>query len=149
MPKKSAEINIVRKTVKELSPPSNADLDRLRNAMKGDIDTSEVSETRSFNRLQRDATGSLPRRSMIRDAIENQRKQYKLTVYALWKKARVIHPSLSQAAVGEFLKGKRELALPSAEALIIAVNLTIAQKEPSKCSQIRTTRKSTAKKLVR
>ena len=149
MPKKSVGTKTVRKSVKELARPSGADLDRLRNAMKGDVDTSEVSETRRFNRLQRDATGALPRRSMIRDAIEDQRKQHKLTVYALWKKAKVIRPSLSQAAVGEFLKGKRELELPSAEALIMAVNLTITRKVSHKRSSANKAKKSTARKLVR
>jgi hypothetical protein len=149
MPKKSVQNNNVRKRAKDLSPPSSADLDRLRNAMKGTIDTSEISESRSFNRLKRDANGSLPRRSLIRDAIESQRKQHNLTVYALWKKAREIHPSLSQAAVGEFLKGKRELELPSAEALIIAVNLTIVRKESCKRSATRKASKSSVKKLAR
>jgi hypothetical protein len=149
MPKKLVGTKTVRKTAKELARPAGADLDRLRKAMKGDVDTSEVSEARSFNRLQRDTTGSLPRRSMIRDAIENQRKEHKLTVYALWKKAKVIRPSLSQAAVGEFLKGKRELELPSAEALIMAVNLTISRKGLQKRSQAGKTKKSTARKLAR
>jgi hypothetical protein len=123
MPKKSAENDIIRKAAKDISPPSGADLDRLRNAMKGKIDTTEISETRSFNRLERDATGALPRRSMIRDAIETQRKRHHLTVYRLWRKATEFHPSLSQAAVHEFLKGQRQLELPSAEALIAAVGL--------------------------
>jgi len=106
--------------------PARADLDRLREAMQGTIDTSDISERASFKPLQRDPNGVLPRRrSMFREAIEQRRKQLHLTPYRLWKMALPFHPSLSQAAVHEFLKGHRELELPSAEALLAAVNLRI------------------------
>jgi hypothetical protein len=127
MSKKLAIRKTVRKAAKDISPPSDADLARLRNAAKGKIDTSDIPENRTFNRLQRDETGALPRRSMIRDAIEAQRKRQRLTVYRLWKKASVHRPSLSQAAVHEFLKGQRQLELPSAEALLSAVDLVFVQ----------------------
>jgi hypothetical protein len=138
MPKRSAENRIVRKGAKNVSPPSAAEIARIRAVTDRSIDTSEISERRTFRPLKRDLKGALPRRtSMIRDAIEKQRRQLHLTVYSLWKKARAYHPLLSQSAVHEFLKGQRELELPSAEALLTAVELRIVmvkenpKKEPS------------------
>jgi hypothetical protein len=52
------------------------------------------------------------------------RRQH-LSVYRLWQLARTHYPSLSQAAVHEFLKGQRHLELPSIEALLAAVNLRV------------------------
>ena len=50
-----------------------------------------------------------------------------LTAYRLWKIARAHYPPLSQAAVHEFLKGRRQLELPSAEALLVAVDLRVVR----------------------
>jgi len=127
MQKKSVQSKVVRTMSKDVSAPSKADLARLREAMRGQIDTCEIAEKRSFSRLQRGPEGELPRPSMIRDAIEGQRRRRNITVYALWQKARVFHPSLSQAAVHEFLKGQRQLELPSAEALLAAADLKVVR----------------------
>jgi hypothetical protein len=94
--------------------------------MAGDIDASEIPERRKFQRLQRDANGRLPpRKSMIREAVEREMQHLDLTVYRLWQRARAHYPPLSQAAVHEFLKGTRQLELPSVEALLAAVNLRV------------------------
>lgn len=50
----------VRKSAKEVPRPSSADLDRLRAAMEGYVDTSEIPERRKFQRLKRDTSGRLP-----------------------------------------------------------------------------------------
>jgi tRNA C32,U32 (ribose-2'-O)-methylase TrmJ len=55
MSKKSSATKIVRKSAEEIPPASRADLDRLRAAMQGSIDTAEIPERRKFQRLQRDA----------------------------------------------------------------------------------------------
>jgi hypothetical protein len=126
MSKKSAHgSKTVRKSATEILRASPADLERLRNAMQGPIDTGEIPERRKFERLQRDASGQLTRRSMIRDAIAQQMRQLHLTAYRLWRLAKVHHPSLSQSAVHEFLKGKRQLELPSIEALLAAAQLRL------------------------
>jgi len=126
MSKKSVASKIVRKSAAELQPASSADLDRLRAAMEGNIDTGEIPERRQFHRLKRDANGALPaRKSMIRDAVEQRMRQLHLTAYRLWQLARVHYPALSQSAVHEFLKGQRQLELPSAEALLAAVDLEV------------------------
>jgi hypothetical protein len=55
-----------------------------------------------------------------------------LTAYRLWRIARTYAPSLSQSAVHEFLKGQRQLELPSVEALLAAVNLRLVRKKTRK-----------------
>lgn len=130
MSKKSTQDDVVRTSAKTLVRRAKADLDRLRDAMKGNVDTSDISESASFKPLRRDPHGVLPRRrSMIREAIEQRRKQLHLTPYRLWKMALPFHSSLSQAAVHEFLKGQRQLELPSAEALLAAVKLCVVSFE--------------------
>jgi len=59
MPKKSVSGKIVRKSAQDIPPASPADLERLRAAMGGKIDTSEIPERRKFQPLRRDADGRL------------------------------------------------------------------------------------------
>lgn len=132
MSKKSAATNVTRKSAARIPPASKADLARLRAAMAGNIDTSEIPERRTFQRLQRDANGNLPApRSMIRDAVEREMHRLNITVYRLWQMARIHYPPLSQSAVHEFLKGRRRIELPSAEALLCAVHLGLVSKNPA------------------
>ena len=129
MSKKSAISKVVRKSAREIPSATRADLDRLRAATKGHIDTSEIPERRKFHRLQRDAAGNLPRRkSVIREAVQQEMQERKLTPYRLWQLARAYYPLLSQAAVHEFLKGQRQLELPSVEALLAAVELRVVRR---------------------
>jgi hypothetical protein len=126
MSKKSVGNKITRKSKSEIPPASKSDLDRLRAAMKGDIDTSEIPERRNFQRIKRDASGNLPpRKSVIRDAVALEMKHLPITVYRLWQLARAHYPPLSQSAVHEFLNGQRQLELPSVEALLAAVDLRV------------------------
>jgi len=98
--------------------------------MMGDIDTSDIPEKRKIERLHRDATGKLPSsKSMIREAVARQMQRRHLTVYRLWRLARVHYPSLSQSAVHEFIKGQRQLELPSIEALLAAVDLRVVARK--------------------
>lgn len=129
MPKKSAADRTVRKRADELPAASHADLARLRGAMRGPIDTGEISERRHFERLKRDTNGRLPpRKSIIREAVQREMRRLHLTAYRLWKMARAHYPALSQSAVHEFLKGQRQLELPSAEALLAAVQVRLVSK---------------------
>ena len=128
MSKKSADSKVTRKSAAEIPRASKADLDRLHAAMQGDIDTSEIPERRKFQRLKRETNGELPRKSMLREAVAREMQHLNLTVYRLWRLARVHYPPLSQSAVHEFLKGQRQLELPSVEALLTAVNLCVVPK---------------------
>ncbi len=128
MPKKSVATRTVRKSAAAIPSASSADLDCLRAAMRRTVDTSDIPERRKSVRLQRDASGALPRRkSIIREAVERERRHRRLTVYRLWQLARAHYPPLSQAAVHEFLKGQRQLELPSVEALLAAVELRVVR----------------------
>jgi hypothetical protein len=130
MAKKSATNRVTRKSAAEIPRPSKPDLDRLRAAMQSDIDTSEIPERQKFQRLHRDANGKLPaRKSVMRDAVEREMRRLDLTVYRLWKRACAHYPPRSQAAVHEFLKGTRQLELPSVEALLAAVDLRVVRKK--------------------
>ena len=119
----------VRQSAAQIPSASAADLKRLRSAMAGKIDTSEIPERRPpFQRLKRDARGRLPaRKSVVREAVKREMERQHLTTYALWKAARTHCATLSQSAVHEFLKGKRELELPYAEALMAALHLRVAR----------------------
>lgn len=126
MSKKSGSGKVIRKSASEIPPATKADLDRLRAAMQGPIDTSEISERRQFQRLYRDASGRLPpRKSLIREAIAQQMEAQRLTAYRLWRLAKVHYSPLSQSAVHEFLRGQRQLELPSIEALLAALDLRL------------------------
>lgn len=128
MSKKLASRKIVRKSAADIAHASKADLERLHAAMKTPIDTSEIPERRVFKRIRRDEHGKLPsQRSMIRDAVAREMRAREITVYRLWQLAKTHYPPLSQAAVHEFLKGRRQLELPSVEALLAAVNLRIVR----------------------
>jgi hypothetical protein len=53
----------IRKTADEIPLASEEDLDRLRRAMEGPIDTSEIPEHEGlFRRLRRDSEGRFPGR---------------------------------------------------------------------------------------
>ena len=130
MPKQSAASRIVRLSAGAVPPATKGDLSRLREAAKGRIDTSEIPEARSFERLERDViNGLLPsRKSIIRDAVAKEVKRRHLTVYRFWQLARAFSPSLSQSAVHEFLKGQRQLELQSIEALLAAAQLRVVSR---------------------
>ena len=117
--------------------------------MKAPIDTGEIPERRSFHRLQRDANGELPpRKSVIREAVAREMQRLQLTAYRLWQMARGYYPTLSQAAVHEFLKGQRQLELPSIEALLRAVNLQVVRKRVKQRGQPRRATRPPAKRSV-
>lgn len=94
--------------------------------MERAIDTGEIPKRRQFRRLKRDADGRLPRRkSLIREAVAHRMESLHLTVYRLWRLAKTHYPPLTQGAIQEFLKGQRQLELPSIEALLAALDLTL------------------------
>ena len=103
MQKRSVSGKIVRKSAQEIPPASATDLERLRAAMRGKIDTSEIPERRKFQPLRRDADGRLPSREAVMNAQVDELlalvDEWKLKLYdrlkdltpeqeaAFWKKA--------------------------------------------------------------
>src|SRR4051812_17858518 len=78
-------------------------LQRLRAAMAGKINYTEIPKAREFKPVQRDEQGNLPpRKSPIREAVAKEMGRQKITVYRLWKQAKLHCPTLSQSAVSEF-----------------------------------------------
>lgn len=146
MSRKSAVDKTVRKRAADIPPASRADLERLHDAMAGRVDTSDIPERPKIERLSRDAAGGLPRRSIIREAVARQMRELNITAYRLWQLARTHCPTLSQSAVHEFLKGQRQLELPSAEALLTAVHLRIVRRAQGR--RKRGMKKQVAKKSV-
>src|SRR5207249_4039193 len=97
---------------------------------------SEIPERRKFQPLKRDASARLPpAKSIIREAVAREMQHLHLSVYRLWQLARAHYPPLSQAAVHEFLKGQRQLELPSVEALLTAVDLRVVRRSAGRRGQ--------------
>ncbi len=48
-----------------------------------------------------------------------------MTTYALWKEARTYSPTISEMAIGEFLKGRRSIGIEYLEAILAALQLEI------------------------
>ena len=108
------------------------DLARLKLTMGRRVDTSDIPEvTKLGPRLKRDASGRLEKKplSPIREAILSALGRRRMTRYRLWKNAHALHPSLSQSAVYEYLRGERDIGVSSVEALMAAAGLTVSAKE--------------------
>jgi hypothetical protein len=62
MRKKSATTKTIKKNAADMPAASDTDVNHLRKAMDGPIDTSDIAEHRGrFDRLKRDSNGRLPR----------------------------------------------------------------------------------------
>jgi hypothetical protein len=54
-----------------------------------------------------------------------------MTRYRLWQKANALHPTLSQSAVYEYLRGTRDIVATSAEALMAAAGIKFSGTKPA------------------
>lgn len=132
MPKKSATNSLVRRSAKSRLPTPSSHLAKLRAAIDGPIDITDIPErTGPVGRVKRDASGRIPRpsppleQSPIRRTILVALGRKEMTRYELWKAARVHCPTLPQSAVYEYLRGTRAIQLPYAEALMAAAGLVV------------------------
>jgi len=117
--------------------------------MEGKIDTGDIPERRKFHRLKRDASGKLPtRKGIIHEAVARQMQHRHLTAYRLWQLARAHYPPLSQSAVHEFLKGQRQLELPSIEALLAALQLQVVKRSGAQRQKTQRATKQGANKIA-
>jgi hypothetical protein len=88
--RKLAASRVVRKSADDVSPATAADIERLRAAMQGRVDTGDIAERRKFQRIQRGPNGRLPpRKSLVREAVMHEMQARGLTAYRLWQLARI------------------------------------------------------------
>jgi hypothetical protein len=139
MPRKLPTTELVRRRAGDIGPATEADLARLRAAARGPIDTSDSPEKKGpFRRVKRDAQGRLPRPlpalrdSPIRRAILAELERRQMTRYQLWQAARKHCPKLPASAVYEYLRGRREIGLPYAEALMEAAGLAVGPRRAAR-----------------
>jgi hypothetical protein len=114
--------------------PRLEELDRLEVAMNRPINTSDIPETTKLGRrVKRDASGRLQTRPLgkIREAILDALDHRQMTRYRLWQKAHALHPTLSQSAVYEYLRGQRDIGVSNVEALIAAAGVKVSAKKPA------------------
>ncbi len=128
MSKRSPPREMVRKRAEDLPPLGRAARTRLRAAMAGPVDTSELpaqsGRPTRVPGVRRTAPTPAPR-SAIRDAILAELGRREITRYALWKAARRHCATIPESAVHEFLRGTRQIELPYVEALLHAVELVV------------------------
>lgn len=127
---KSEGDRVARRKAGSIPPASSADLARLRAGQELPVDVSDIPERTTFDRIHRDEAGRLHRPSVIRDAILRAMAEREMTPYRLWKEARAYCPTISEAAVSEFLKGKRQAGLDYTEAMLAAVGLVVVPATP-------------------
>jgi hypothetical protein len=130
MSAKLKDAKIVRKTIADISAPSAPDLARLRKAMAGPVDTSEIAARQIPPQypLVRDARGQVPKKrpNLIRDAILAELGRRKMTRYELWKRANQHCARLPNSAVYEFLLGRRAISVDYCDAMLRALGLGVA-----------------------
>ncbi len=125
---KNLDGKIVRREADQIPATSAQELERMLAIPDEAIDPSDIPERPvERQRLIRDPDGRLPkkRRGLIRDSIAAVMVEREMTPYSLWKAAREQCPTISETAVGEFLKGNRSIGLDYLEAMMTALELTI------------------------
>ncbi len=134
MPKKPKVGEIVRISAGEGHSTMAQDVARLKETMRRPVQTDDIPELKGTEPpVYRDAAGNLPKRQLgpVRRAILESLDDHGMTRYALWKKARAHCRTLSRSAVYEYLRGVRDIGIESAEALMMAANLTVVgQRRP-------------------
>lgn len=83
-----SEGKIVRRRAGAIPPITTEALDQLESMADDAIDLSDIPDLSQADRLIRDESGQLPRRSVIRDAVARVMAERQMTAYALWKEAR-------------------------------------------------------------
>jgi len=134
MKKPSPKANkLVRRSAADIPDPTPEELDCIKIAMAKVIDTSDIPELKKLGpRLKRDPSGRLQKRPLnpIRKAILSALGHRQMTRYRLWQKANALHPTLSQSAVYEYLRGERDIGVTSVEALMAAAGVKITSGKP-------------------
>lgn len=131
MSRKSHEDRMVRKSANRIRRTTPSELARLARRMDDPVDTSDMPQrTGPCNRVVRDADGKIvkPQDSLLRSAVLAEMKRRRLSGHKLWKASRNYCETLPESAVYEFLAGKRQIGLAYLDAILEAMDLTIAPK---------------------
>jgi hypothetical protein len=105
---------IVRFDATQIRPPSTADLDRIKRATMGAIDTGDMPEVRDMRR-----------HGPIWNAVADGMRCQGLSGHGLWKKARAFCPRMPESAVYEFLADKRSVRVEYADAMLQALGVRL------------------------
>ena len=128
---KDSEGRIIRRTAEEIPGTSPEEIARMLAIRDEDIDTSDIPEMAGGQRLYRDENGRLPRRrSVVREVVVATMAEREMTNYALWKAAKEHCPTITETAIGQFLKGQRSIGLEYLEAIMAALGLEIRKPAP-------------------
>ena len=121
---------VVRTAAADIPRTPKEELDRLEAAMAGSIDTSEISERQEIEPLVPDEAGRLSSlKSPIRAAVIRAMTHHGINANELCKRVRVYCPRLSQSALYEFLKGRRNIGLDYLDAILAALELEVVTSE--------------------
>ncbi len=135
MKKPSSKGNsLVSRSASEIPKPTPEHLAKLRAAMECPINTSDIPEIKQLGlRLKRDASGRLQKKplGLIRKTILSALGHHQMTRYRLWQKAKAQCPTLSQSAVYEYLRGRRDIGVKYAEALIAVSGVKVSVAKPA------------------
>jgi hypothetical protein len=120
------EGRIIRRKAGEIPRSSPEEIARMLAIRDEDIDFSDIPEMPGGQRLYRDENGRLPkRRSVVRATIAATMADREMTNYALWKAAKEHCPTITETAIGQFLKGQRSIGLEYIDAIMAAMGLEI------------------------
>ncbi|MBI4582955.1 MAG: hypothetical protein HY717_02880 [Planctomycetes bacterium] len=129
MSRKSIRKRIVRKSATEIRRSTPLEIAPLAAQIHDPVDTSELPErTGPSNRVTRDEHGRIirPQQSLLRSAILAEIKRRDVSGHQLWKKAQKYCATIPESAVYEFLSGKRQVGLAYLDAMLEAMQLTVA-----------------------
>jgi hypothetical protein len=129
---KDSEARMIRRKAGEIPRTSPEEISRMLAIRDEEIDFSDIPERAGGQRLYRDENGRLPRRrSIVRETIAATMAEREMTNYALWKAAKEHCPTITETAIGQFLKGQRSIGLEYLEAIMAALGLEIGKPTPS------------------
>jgi hypothetical protein len=113
MKKKQAAAKIIQIRANQIKPPTKEDLNRLKRAAAGPIDTSDIAEMR------------FTKKGPIWHAVVDEMRRQGLSGHRLWKLAREYSPKLPESAVYEFMANKRSVRVDYADAMLQALGLKL------------------------
>lgn len=131
MRRKSVKKRIVTKTAEEIRSSTSRELAKLAAQLSHPVDTSDLPErVGPSRRVVRDADGRIvrPQHSILRSAILAEVKRRGISGHHLWKEAQKYCSTIPESAVYEFLSCKRQVGMAYLDAMLEALQLTVARR---------------------